>query len=437
MILIVDDEAENRSSLRAILEREGWACLEAENAADALSLLRSEPGIRLLITDLKMPGSLNGLELLQTARIIRPEVQRLLVTAFGTIEDTVSAMKAGAFDVLPKPLKVKTLKESVRKLLERAPGNVTTTPVASQISPAYARVMETLRRAALSEANVLITGASGTGKSYLARVLHELSARAKGPFIALNCAAIPGELLESELFGFEKGAFTGATQSREGKIFAANGGTLLLDEIGDLSAAVQAKLLQFIQDKRFFKLGSTREVTADVRILSATNRPLRELTQKGLFREDLLYRLKVVEIEVPSLSERREDLFWLIPVLLDNLTEKNRLPKVRLSQGAFSKIWHHPWPGNIRQLENVLESSLVLAAPEEIREGLLSERSLPAEISQVQDSSDTPTMSDLATIEKQAIRQALVITGGNKRLTAGLLGISERTLYRSLENSES
>ena len=435
MILIVDDEAENRSSLRAILEREGWPCIEAENATDAIALLRSEAAIRLLITDLKMPGSLNGLELLQTARLIRPEVQRLLVTAFGTIEDTVSAMKAGAFDVLPKPLKVKTLKESVRKLLERAPASAAPS-VTTQISPVYARVMETLRRAALSEANVLITGASGTGKSYLARILHELSARAKGPFVALNCAAIPSELLESELFGFEKGAFTGATQSREGKIFAANGGTLLLDEIGDLSAAVQAKLLQFIQDKKFFKLGSTREVSADVRILSATNRPLRELTEKGLFREDLLYRLKVVEIEVPTLSERREDLFWLVPLLLDNLTEKNRLPRVRLSQGAFAKIWHYSWPGNIRQLENVLESSLVLAPPEEIREGLLNESSLPAEISQVQPATDTPQMSDLATIEKQAIRQALLITGGNKRLTAGLLGISERTLYRSLEYSE-
>lgn len=437
MILIVDDEAENRTSLRAILEREGWPCSEAAGASEALTLLRQDMSIKLLITDLKMPGGMNGLELLQSARLVRPEVQRLLVTAFGTIEDTVSAMKAGAFDVLPKPLKVKALKESVRKLLERAPAHASHAPIATQISPAYARITETLRRAALSEASVLFTGASGSGKSHLARVLHELSARAKGPFIALNCAAIPPDLLESELFGYEKGAFTGATQSREGKISAANGGTLLLDEIGDLSPALQAKLLQFIQDKKFFKLGSAREITADVRILSATNRPLRELTQSGQFREDLLYRLKVVEIEVPPLSERKEDLFWLVPALLDKLTEKNRLPRVRLSQAAFSKIWHYAWPGNIRQLENVLESSLVLAPPEEIREGLLNVSSLPAEISQLaSEASDTPTISDLATIERQAIRQALALTGGNKRLTAGLLGISERTLYRSLEAAE-
>ncbi len=440
MILVVDDEAENRASLVAALNREGWPCIEAASGNEALEILRNNLNIRLLITDLKMPGGLNGLELLQSARIIRPEVQRLLVTAFGTIEDTVTAMKSGAFDVLPKPLKLKSLKETVAKLLERAPSQSSVPKIETvsraQISPAYCTVTDTLRRAALSEANVLFTGESGCGKTYLARVLHESSARRDGPFVALNCAAIPEDLLESELFGFEKGAFTGAVQSRDGKILAANGGTLLLDEIGDLSPALQAKLLQFIQDKKFFKLGSNREIVADVRILSATHQALDTLILSGRFREDLLYRLKVVEIKVPPLRERKEDLFWLVPGLLDVLCEKNKIAKVRLTQNALAKIWAYDWPGNIRELENVLESCLVLAPTEEIREGFLSEKTLPEKLKDQKDEGEMPKVTDLATIEKMAIRQTLLLTNGNKKLTASLLGISERTLYRTLEGDD-
>jgi two-component system response regulator HydG len=429
MILIVDDELENRETLRAVLEREGHACVEADSGAAALALLRECPEIRLLITDLKMPG-MDGLELLQAARIQRPDVQRLLVTAFGTIEDTVAAMRSGAFDVLPKPLKARVIRETVQRLLERA--SPAAARPASQVSPVYARVCETVRRAATSEASVLFTGESGTGKSFLARLLHESSSRKPGPFVSLNCAAIPVDLLESELFGFEKGAFTGATQARDGKILAADGGTLLLDEIGDLSPALQAKLLQFIQTRRFFKLGSNREVMADVRILAATNRPLNELVAQGKFREDLLYRLKVVEIAVPPLRERKQDLLWLVPGLLDQLAEKNKRPPVRLTQAALSRLWNYDWPGNIRELENVLESALVLAAPEDIQGGFLDEGSLPAPLAQGP-AGEMPVLADLETLERQALQQALALVGGNKRLAAGLLGISERSVYRLLE----
>jgi two-component system response regulator HydG len=442
MILIVDDEAENRSSLVAVLEREGWICIEADSGLDALAILRSKPEIELLITDLKMPG-MDGLELLQSARLLRPEVQRLLVTAFGTIEDTVTAMKSGAFDVLPKPLKSKTIRETVSRLLARAPKSPENTnakaafPLNSQLSPSYAQVLETLRRAAATQANVLFTGESGTGKSYLARVLHQSSERKEGPFVVLNCASIPMELLESELFGYERGAFTGATQSRDGKIFAANRGTLLLDEIGDLSHALQAKLLHFIQERKFFKLGSNREITADVRILAATNQSLPELVRSGKFREDLLYRLRVVEIPVPPLRERRQDLFWLVPALLDSLAEKNRISPVRLTHDAFSLVWSYDWPGNVRELENVLESSLVLAPPEELREGFLSSKALEGRIaSEGSNAEKFPHISDLATLERQAIRQALALTGGNRRMTARLLGISERTLYRVVQKGQ-
>ena len=427
LVLIVDDEVENRESLRHVLERDGYDCLDAPDGTQALQLLRERPDIRLLITDMKMPGSMDGLELLQAARAVRPDVQRLLVTAFGTIEDTVTAMRAGAFDVLPKPLKSKTVRETVARLIERAPP----APVTTQLSPAYARVMDLVRRAAGSEASVLFTGESGTGKSFLAQVLHEGSTRREGPFVALNCAAIPVDLLESELFGFEKGAFTGATQAREGKIQAAHRGTLLLDEIGDLSPALQAKLLQFIQTRKFFRLGSNKEVQADVRILAATNRPLAKLVAEGAFREDLLYRLKVVEIQVPPLRDRKQDLFWLVPALMDTLTEKNKRPPLRLSNEAFRKLWNYGWPGNVRELENVLESAVVLASAEDIQAGLISETSLPAPVNESGDHDPLP-VQDLATLERQALKQALVAAGGNRRLAANLLGISERSLYRLL-----
>lgn len=433
MILIVDDEAPNREALRLLLERQGLNCLEASSGAEALDLLKTKPEIRLMITDLKMP-EMNGIELLQIARHIRPEVQRLLVTAFGTIEDTVTAMKMGAFDVLTKPLKASQVREKVAAMLESAP-DVAASIAITSVSPAYAKVMDLVRKAALSDASVLLIGESGTGKSFLASTLHSWSKRSAEPFVALNCAAIPEDLLESELFGFEKGAFTGATQSRDGKIIAANKGTLLLDEIGDLSLPLQAKLLQFIQERWFFKLGSNKKTFADVRILSATNRDLSQLVQSKLFREDLLYRLRVVEIKIPPLRERKEDLLWLVPSLLDKLCEKNQKDPVRFSQDAMRCLWNHDWPGNIRELENVIETSLVLSSPEVLRSGLLGSESLPEFLRELpkRDLSLDINFSDLATLEKKAIDQALTITGGNKKLAASLLGISERTLYRMIK----
>lgn len=450
MILIVDDESENRSTLKEVLERSGWKCLEASSGAQALEHLRNNLEIKLLITDLRMP-EMDGLELLQSSRWIRPDVQRILITAFGTIEDTVSAMKNGAFDVLTKPLKAKNIRDTVERLLQRAPQTREVHPVQpTSLSPHFAAVMDTLRRAASSQASVLFLGESGTGKTYLAKILHQWSSRADGPFVALNCASIPSELLESELFGFEKGAFTGAVSTREGKISVADKGTLLLDEIADLSLPLQAKLLQFIQEKKFFKLGSPKEIVADVRILAATNRPLDELVREGKFREDLLYRLRVVELSIPSLRQRREDLLWLVPALLDHLCEKNNLPPVRLTYDAMAWVWGYSWPGNIRELENVLESALVLAAPETIREGFLGVENMPerlrppasenptdlgAPAGHIHTGPSMPRVADLATLEKQAIEQALILTGGNRRLTAKLLGISERTLYRVLSHS--
>lgn len=457
MILVVDDDRENRQSLVEVLRKDSWECLEAENGDEALQILRDRADLQLLITDMKMPGKVNGLELLQICRKIRPDVQRLLITAFGTIEATVEAMRAGAFDVLPKPVKIKALKETVSRLIERSPHKVPQLNIVSngistkaQFSNQYAQLTETLRRASQSSAHVLFTGESGSGKSYLAKLLHEWSQRRDETFVGLNCAAIPADLLESELFGYEKGAFTGATQNRDGKVAAANKGTLLLDEVGDMSLPLQAKLLQLIQEKQFYKLGSNKEVHVDVRIVAATNQDLEKRVLEGKFREDLLYRLKVIEIRVPSLRERKQDLLWLIPNLLDSLAEKNNLDPVRFTHDALARLWSYDWPGNIRELENVLESTLVLASREDLREGLLDMTALPEKFrrsetpsdqegtqssqrnSQKNSQSSFPPIADLATIEKQAIEQALAISGGRRRLAASLLGISERTLYRVL-----
>ncbi len=434
MILIVDDDHENRTSLKQVLQKDKWECLEAENGHDALQILRDNKDIQVLITDMQMPG-INGLELLQMCRNIRPDVQRLLITAFGTIEATVEAMRAGAFDVLTKPVKVKAIRDTVKDLYARSPRGLPQAQIAplnsNQFSPAYARLSETLRRAAAAEASVLLSGESGTGKTFLAKLLHETSPRREKPFVILNCAAIPADLLESELFGYEKGAFTGASRSQDGKIAAAQGGTLVLDEIGDMSLALQAKLLQFIQERKFYKLGSNKEVSVDLRIISASHRNLSELVKEGRFREDLLYRLKVIDIEVPSLRERKQDLLWLIPNLLDSLAEKNKLPPTRLSHEALAKLWSYDWPGNIRELENVLESTLVLCSKEVLRDGTIGSDQLP-ETFQNENSSEMPQISDLATIERQAINQALTLCGGKRKLAASLLGISERTLYRVL-----
>lgn len=453
MILIVDDDASNRSSVKQVLTREKWECIEAADGNEAIQILRDNPHIQLLITDMKMPG-INGLELLQTCRNIRPDVQRLLITAFGTIEATVEAMRAGAFDVLTKPVKMKALRESVKALLDRV--NPHTRPqegeshaisqrmtdTTGQLSPEYAALSEKLRKAARSEASVLFTGESGTGKSFLATLLHKWSKRSGEKLITLNCAAIPAELLESELFGYEKGAFTGAQQSRQGKVEAAHNGTLFLDEIGDLSLALQAKLLEVIQEKRFFKLGSSKQTSVNIRIVSASNRNLEEMVDAGQFRKDLLYRLKVIDIQVPSLRDRKQDLLWLIPNLLDSLAEKNGLPTVRLTHAAMEKLWNYSWPGNVRELENVLESTLVLTPEEDLREGMLDALSLPEDFLERVDlesgtstqtrKASMPLMADLRTIEKQAIEQALTLCGGKRKVAASLLGVSERTLYRAL-----
>ena len=386
-----------------------------------------------MITDLRMPD-MDGIELLRAARILRPEVHRVLVTAFGTIESTVEAMKLGAFDVLAKPLKMQALKNLLATLVN--PKASSATVATAHVSDQHQKVLDRVSKAAESQAHVLFTGESGTGKSHLARLLHQHSPRAQGPFVVINCAAIPSDLLESELFGVEKGAYTGAHVSRPGHIGAAHHGSLLLDEIGDMSLGLQAKILQLIQDKSYFRLGSNKSMQADLRIIAATHQDLKSAVDTHRFRQDLYYRLKVVEIHIPPLRERITDLLWLVPQILDSLSEKNSKPKMRLSDESLKILLSYSWPGNIRELENVLESMLVMASIESLQSGCFEVEALPDFLRSTAPTQSPLSVKDLASLTQEAIQRAMIASGGNRKLAAAMLGISERTLYRNSENSK-
>src|SRR5919109_3151495 len=325
-LLLVDDEPANLDSLERIFAREGYRTLRAENAAAALDLLRTEP-IDVVLTDLMMPG-LSGQELLKGVRAVAPDAEVVLMTAYGTVDAAVAAMKDGAYDFLTKPLKRHAVLKSVAQALEkrklvqenkqlRARLAGAQQPIVGQ-SPSLRATLDIIRQAAPSSATVLLLGESGTGKELFARALHEHSPRAQGPFVPINCAAIPETILESELFGYERGAFTGAVQRKEGRIERAQGGTLFLDEVGELTPSVQVKLLRFLQDGQIERLGGTSPINVDCRVVAATNRDLLAQVKEGRFREDLFYRLNVIQVQLPPLRDRPED----VPLLADHFVAR-------------------------------------------------------------------------------------------------------------------
>ena len=438
-ILVVDDEPANLTSLERIFRREALRVLRASCAKEAIEQLRKHR-VQVVLTDLMMPGT-SGIELLRAVKEVSPDTEVVMMTAYATVEVAVQAIREGAYDFVEKPLKRAVIVESVRKALEHNALVTENRSLKQELhrlsrreivgqSPALRRVLDTAVQAAPSSATVLVLGESGTGKELLARLIHERSLRSRGPFVAVNCAAIPDTILEAELFGYERGAFTGAVARREGRFARASGGTLFLDEIGELAPQTQVKLLRVLQEGEYEPLGG-KTVRADVRIVAATNRDLRAEIEKGRFREDLFYRLNVIAIMAPPLRARREDIPLLCDHFLGVYCAKNGRARLEISQAVLAKFHDYPWPGNVRELENAIERAAVLCRGNVITEELLPE----AIVASNAPATDTLAFSigtPLEEIEARMIRETLRHTKGDKALAAQLLGISTRTIYRKL-----
>jgi two-component system response regulator HydG len=442
-VLVVDDEASNLASLQKIFEREAMRVLVADGAKAALDLLRKHR-VQVVLTDLMMPGT-SGLELLKAVKELAPDAEVVVMTAYGTVETAVQAMREGAYDFVEKPLKRMTIVKSVRKAAERQKLVVenrslrqelkllTTREIVGQ-SAMLRRVLDVATQAAPSSATVLILGESGTGKELLARYLHGKSARAQGPFVAVNCAAIPESILEAELFGHERGAFTGAVGRREGRFARAKGGTLFLDEIGEFSPAVQVKILRVLQEGEYEPIGGNT-VQSDARIIAATNRDLAAEVEAGRFREDLFYRLNVIALTAPPLRSRREDVPLLVDHFLGVYCKKNGRARLGVPREVLGRLMDYAWPGNVRELENVIERAAVLC-----RGDVLKLEDLPDSVAQATapapDALSFPIGTPLDEVEMRMIRETLKHTQGDKPLAAQLLRISARTIYRKLGEAE-
>jgi two-component system response regulator PilR (NtrC family) len=431
--LVVDDEADIRELLDMTLARMGLAADSAANVAEAKRLL-SQGCYQLCLTDMRLPDG-DGLELVRHIGEQFPELPVAVITAHGSMENAVAALKAGAFDYLSKPVSLEQLRVLVRSALDLP--NAAALPAGDAAqgllggSPALAQVRALIERVGRSQAPVYISGESGSGKELAARLIHERSARADRPFVPVNCGAIPANLVESEFFGYRKGAFTGADADRSGFFQAADGGTLFLDEVADLPLTMQVKLLRAIQEKRVRKVGATTEEAVDVRIICATHQNLKALVEQGAFRQDLFYRLNVIEIRMPALRECRED----IPLLTDNILARlaqaagGRLPSV--TAAARRALETYPFPGNVRELENTLERAMALLVDDRIDVadlGLVTET--PAAVEGPQPG-QTSLQDYLDAMEKQAILDALERTRFNRTAAARLLGVTFRSLrYR-------
>jgi two-component system response regulator PilR (NtrC family) len=433
--LVVDDEADIRELLVLTLERMGLSVECASDVAEAQRKLEQRE-FALCLTDMRLPDG-DGLELMRHIFQHRPGMPVAVITAYGSAENAVAALKAGAFDYLSKPISLKQLRplvQSALKLSERTEPKTAGLALVGDSAP-IRQARQMIDKLARSQAPVYISGESGSGKELAARLIHANSARREGPFVPVNCGAIPENLMESEFFGYKKGAFTGALQDREGFFQAANGGTLFLDEVADLPLPMQVKLLRAIQEKKVRMVGSTQEENVDVRIISATHRNLSQMMENGLFRQDLYYRLNVIELKMPPLREMAED----IPQLAANILEKHcrelgtTLPS--LSATAATALTRHGFPGNVRELENVLERALALCDGGVIeREDLLLEvSSTSAEGDGFVPDGEVALPDYLESIERKIILDALEKTGNNKTAAAKLLGVSFRTLRYRLE----
>lgn len=447
-VLVVDDEQNMQAVIRMILEDAGHRVISAENGETALTRLDGEE-VDVILSDLKMPG-MGGEEFVRRCRAERPDLPVIVITAFGTIRSAVTSIHAGAADYLTKPfepealeiavhnaLKLRDILRENQRLQEAVRGSMKHQLVGT--GRAATHLLEEIRRVAPFKSNVLITGESGTGKELVARMIHEISPRRDKPWVPINCSAIPRDLLESELFGYAKGAFTGATQSRTGRIDQARGGTLFLDEIGDLDIQLQAKLLRVLQEREFSPLGSNQVHSADIRLVAATNRNLKERVAQGHFREDLFYRLDVYNIVVPPLRERLEDVPLLADSFLKELGAEIDSPVRRFSDGALRALQRYTWPGNVRELRNAVERAMLSARSEAVEvsdlpQALTGETARnPAEpaLAGLQRQQDLDAW--LEDLERRAILEALEQSGGVQAQAAKRLGVSERSLWHRIK----
>ena len=451
-VLVADDEQSMREFLAICLRREGHEVSVVSSGEEALSVLsgRAEHAPDVLVTDLKM-GDIGGLELLSAVKARELGTEVIVVTAYATPETAIAAMKQGAYDYLTKPFKVDEISAVIARALEKRALVAENTALREQISgrhrlasllgksPAMQRVFQLIEKVSKTRTNVLITGESGTGKELVARALHTESGRAAAPFVALNCGAVPDELMESELFGHVKGAFTGAGADKQGLFQEAEGGTFFLDEIGELSMSLQVKLLRAIQERRIKPVGGTREAAIDVRLVAATNRELEEEVGRGAFREDLYYRLNVIEIRLPPLRQRREDLPLLVDHFLKRFSAEQGRSFSGISREAMKRLEGHDFPGNVRELENIIEHACTLASDDEITAGDLPALRQSAKLAAADEPAAEAAFPDegialervLYDYERQIIEQALDKAGGVRKRAAQLLGISFRSLrYR-------
>jgi DNA-binding NtrC family response regulator len=442
-ILVVDDDAEMGRMVSDILNGAGFSAVAVNDSLEAAKLLRKEE-FDVMVTDLKMKG-LKGLDLLEEANQFAPLMPVIIITAFGTIESAIKAMKMGAYDYITKPFQMDELALAVRKALENRSLKREVARLRREVesrydfhhligkSPQMQKIYALIEKISHSASNVLISGESGTGKELVAKAIHYNGVRKEGPFIAVNCAAIPETLLESELFGYRKGAFTDAKSDKRGLLFEANDGSLFLDEITEMAFTVQAKLLRVLEEKTVRPLGDTGSYPIDVRIISTTNRDIGQLIGEGRFREDLFYRLNVIDIALPPLRERREDIPLIIQHFITKFNHDLKRNISGISEEALRILLNYRWPGNVRELENVIERAITLTPYE-----VISHEDLPTPMARAKEEpSPDKALREKYTmgqLEKEYIKKVLIEAGGNKSKAAQILGMNRKTLYRKLQD---
>ena len=443
-ILVADDDLAHRTMLRTLLGGWGYSVAEADDGQNAIEAVRQKP-FDLILMDIRMVR-VSGLEALAEIKKLNPAIPIVIMTAYASVETAVKALKEGAYDYLTKPLDFDELKFTIERAMEhtslKEENRHLRESLASQFnrqnligrSPAMARLMDTIAQVAPSEATVLITGESGTGKEMIAGAIHFNSLRKDGPFVKINCAAITETLLESELFGHEKGAFTGADRRKEGKFRQAEGGTIFLDEVSEMSPAMQVKLLRVLQEREITRVGGDEVIKVDVRVIAATNKDLLQEMEAGRFRDDLYYRLNVVTINVPPLRERREDIPLIAQHFLNMFAKKNHKSIKGFTPQVMDRLLKYNWPGNVRELMNAVERGVVLSRSDYLNEGelvlALRDHILLEEASSLKVSTEE---MPLEAVEKEAIMKILEMAGGNKSEAARRLGITRRTLHMKLK----